>query len=413
MRAALAACLALGMYTAPALAAAEEPTFLMGGVLSQAEVTGKTVFAAAGTMTFGAVKVENMFATGGTVTLADVDSENLLAAGGTLTVKAVNVKNARLAGGTVTFAGKVTEDLGIGGGEVTIAADGGIDGDLHVQGGKVNFVGNVAGKTRIESEVIAVAGQFAGDVVLDGRNVSIAPGTVFKGDLSVPRASGFTMPAGVTVAGETRLNRREAKSREGARGNIADDVKKSIAEARREARNEARSTAEEEADAFGMTAWVTMLLTLAACGALALAVAPHFVARAAQQLTQAPLESLMIGASSVVAVPLLLFVIGVTVIGIPFAVLGAAAYAIGIGLGLIALCLWAGLMVRTMANQPGQETRLAKLVGWTLMGFLGLALVGAVPWIGPWIQALAVTAGAGAVLVTAWHARKPTAAPAI
>jgi hypothetical protein len=72
--------------------------------------------------------------------------------------------------------------------------------------------------------------------------------------------------------------------------------------------------------------------------------------------------------------------------------------------------LWAGLIVRTLAAQPGEETRLSKLVGWTLMGFLALALVGAIPVIGRGIQILAVMTGVGAALSAAWSARRGNSA---
>lgn len=430
---AVRACFLIGLMAAPA-SAADDRTFLMGGALSMPQVTGENVVATAGTMDFQSVTVENLFAAGGTLTLNDVTAEHVFAAGGTVSVKAQAVESAHLAGGNVTFAGKVQDGLDMGGGLITVSPGTEVGGDVHLEGGNVNFSGKVGGDIRIESDVAAVSGEFSGDAVLEARRVTIAPGTVIKGDLSLPKVVNFTMPEGVTVAGDTKINRGRSMSREGIKvtveadeeaqkslddalkkgdvdGKVSAEVKRAIREAAHAKDAAGEGSKDDESglispEPLSMSSWLTVLLTLAACGALALGVAPQFVAGSAQRLAQAPLESLLIGLASLVAAPLALVAIGITIVGIPFAVLGAAAYAIGIGLGLIALCLWGGLMVRTIANQPGEETRLPKLVGWTMMGFLVLAVIGAVPVLGRWIQILAVMAGAGAVLATAWHNRK-------
>ena len=51
-------------------------------------------------------------------------------------------------------------------------------------------------------------------------------------------------------------------------------------------------------------------------------------------------------------------------------------------------------------------SKLPEGVGWTLMGFLALALIGAIPIVERIIQILAIVTGAGAVLATAWALRR-------
>lgn len=397
-----------------------------GGQVTRDRVEAENVVGAAGMIELKSIKAERVFATGGMVTLGDVVADEVVAAGGTVGVTATDVGSLELAGGTVSVAGKIREDVSLAGGTVTVGAETVIGGDVEIESGTIDFSAKVAGTTRLDGEVIKLSGEFAGDVRSNARRVTIAAGTVFKADLTLPRAAGFTLPSGVTVVGQTQIgNDSKSMAREGMKITIdIDDKDKSGTEIERrieEKVNTAVADARRDDDdesgliwprPMGMGAWLTVLATLAACGGLALAVAPRFVAGAAQRLAQQPLESLGLGLGSLVAVPLALFLIGVTIIGIPLAVLGAAAYAIGTGLGLIALCLWGGLMVRTFAGQPGQETRVHKLVGWTLMGFLALALVGGIPVVGRWIQILAVMTGAGAVLSTAWAARRVMASAA-
>ncbi len=435
------AVLALASLLSSAPVAAEPVEVFFGGQVTRDRVEAENVVGAAGMIELKSIKAERVFATGGMVTLGDVVADEVVAAGGTVGVTATDVGSLELAGGTVSVVGKIREDVSLAGGTVTVGGEtvGGetvgaeavgaetvIGGDVEIESGAIELSAKVAGTTRLDGEVVKLSGEFASDVRSNARRVTIAAGTVFKADLTMPRAVGFTLPSGVTVAGQTQIgNDSRSMAREGMKITIdIDDKDKSGTEIERrieEKVNTAVADARRDDDdesgliwprPMGMGAWLTVLATLAACGGLALAVAPRFVAGAAQRLAQQPLESLGLGLGSLVAVPRALFLIGVTIIGIPLAVLGAAAYASGTGLGLIALCLWGGLMVRTFAGQPGQETRAHKLVGWTLMGFLALALIGGIPVVGRWIQILAVMTGAGAVLSTAWAARRAKAATA-
>lgn len=340
----------------------------------------------------------------------------------------------------------MTGDAGLAGGEISLGNDMNVQGDMDILGGAVDVAGKYGGDLTIEAESARVEGTIEGDLKINAKRISIGENTKIGGDLRAPNLT--EIPDSVVVGGDKRIGTgKDAKriKREGATITIdADrdraaakideaqakideanakidealakvDIDASIKEAVRTAVRDKTAAVHDRDDEdtglispqpMGMRSWFTVLITLAACGALALGLAPQFVVRATERLAKEPLPSLGVGLASVVAVPALLIAVAITLIGIPFALLGAAAYAIGIGLGLIALCLWGGLMVRTLANQPGQETRTPKLVGWTLMGFLALALIGAIPVVGRLIQILAIVSGAGAVLSTAWAARK-------
>jgi|GEM_PF-4294339 len=341
-------------------------------------------------------KAEFMLGAAGEITTENAVLDTALIAAGTIRMTGGTVKELKAAGGMIELATSVEGDLDVAGGQVSLTDAAAVKGDAAVMAGLVDARGTYGADLNIEADSVTVGGKIAGDLRISARSITLLPGTAIGGDLRAPGLA--ALPEGVTVGGKQSLSTNEKKS-DGVKIEIDLDDKKKTAERDDESGLISPSP-------IGMGSWLTVLVTLAACGALALGVAPQFVARAADRLAKEPLPSLGVGLLSLVAVPAALLAVGVTIIGIPFAVLGAAAYLIGIGLGIIALCLWGGLMVRTLANQPGQETRLAKLVGWTLMGFLALALLGALPVVGRWIQILAVLTGAGAVLSTAWASRR-------
>ncbi|MBM3513379.1 MAG: hypothetical protein FJX59_06655 [Alphaproteobacteria bacterium] len=406
--------------TSPALA--EEPIMaVFGGAITRDKAEAENVVGAAGTLEFKSVKAKKVFVAGGVVKISDATVRELVATGGNVTIEALDIGSVELAGGNVSISGQYSDDVDLAGGNVKILSGSTVAGDLSVESGNAEFDVSVIGDTRFDGERLSLAGEFGGDVRVHAKSLRIAPGTVFKSDLDVRNIDGFVLPEGVTVAGDLRRSDGSFKS-EGVKIAVDldnDEIEKQVNEKVQTAVERAAREQDQGSDdagliwpkPLGMGEWFTILATLAACGALALAFAPRFVAGAAQRLSQQPLESLGVGLGSMILVPLALVLVGVTVIGIPLAVLGFAAYVIGIGLGLIALCLWGGLYVRTIAQQPGDETRVPRLVGWTLMGFLVLAMIGAIPFIGRWIQILAVMAGAGAVLATAWAAPSPRRRP--
>ena len=404
----------------------------------------KDIIAFGGRMVLNNSKAKLLGGAAGEITTTDSSFDDVVIAGGSISMQGGSAKSVKAAGGKIDLGLNVAGNLSLAAGQVILNDIMKVGGDTEIHGGMVDVQGTYQGDVEIDGDKVTVGGKIGGDLIIAAKTASIAPGTIIGGNFKAPE--GTEIPDDVAIGGTRKVGgsaRVKAVApvppvspeapvprikRDGVTVEIdLDDAdttidkaldgasaSKSVSERLKKAAGKASKIHTPDQDEssglispspMGMQSWLTILVTLAACGALALGIAPQFVARAAERLAKEPLPSLGIGAASLVAVPLALLAVGITIIGIPFAVLGAAAYAIGIGLGLIALCLWGGLMVRTLANQPGQETRVSKLVGWTLMGFLALALIGAVPFVGRVIQILAITTGAGAVLSTAWALR--------
>jgi cytoskeletal protein CcmA (bactofilin family) len=369
-----------------------------GDIIVAKDVRG--IFALGGRILVQDSKTETMMAAAGDIRTENATIDVAMIAAGTIAMTGGSVKELRAAAGTLDLNTQVSKDVDVAGGSVRTGPTMTVDGTTHVSAGIANLAGIYGGTVTVEADTVEFSGTTNGDLRISARQVTLLPGAVIGGDLIAPTLT--VIPDGVTVKGDKAIGAKNVKT--GGSDGVSVTVDLDGKTPKKD--NESDDSGLISPEPMGMGSWFTVLLTLAICGALALGVAPQFVAGAAERLAKDPLPSLGVGLVSLLAVPMALVLVGITIIGIPLAVLGAAAYAIGIGLGLICLCLWGGLMVRTLAHQPGQETRLAKLVGWTLMGFLALALIGAIPLIGRWIQVLAVVAGAGAVISTAWAARK-------
>ncbi|MBL8630269.1 MAG: hypothetical protein JNM81_11600, partial [Rhodospirillaceae bacterium] len=425
---------------------------------SRAKVLG----GAAGDVTTENASFETVLLAAGSVDMNGGSVGELKLAAGKIDLNITVTDDGTVAGGEVRLGENmsVRGDMNVKAGTADLR--GSYGGDVKIDAETVKIAGNYGGDLRINATRINIepGTRIGGDLIAPNLT-ELREGVIVGGETAINKSTkkGKTVSISVdsdndreAARAERRAKQEEAKAKSEAtraeRRAQMDEAKAKVDEAKakmdevlndmdldastKEAIDKAisrnissainRKISEHESDTdsdnshdgdtglispepMGMQAWLTVLVTLAACGALALGFAPQFLVQATERLAKEPLPSFGIGAASMIAVPGILVAVSITIIGIPFAILGAAAYMIGIGLGLIALCLWGGLMVRTLANQPGQETRLAKLVGWTLMGFLALALIGAVPFVGRAIQVIAIITGAGAVISTAWALR--------
>jgi hypothetical protein len=139
--------------------------------------------------------------------------------------------------------------------------------------------------------------------------------------------------------------------------------------------------------------WTLGLLLLAA---LLLAVLPGFQARVGRTLRQRPGLSVLLGVAWLVCAPLALLLLLLTVIGIPFTLLGAILYIVllplayvstAIALGDWALQAWRSVAVAHWA------WRLAAAAAVLVL----LSQATRVPWLGALVAALALLAGLGAL----------------
>ncbi|WP_435147937.1 bactofilin family protein [Halobaculum sp. P14] len=256
------------------------------------ERVGGAVVVAAGETVDGTLD-----AVGGTVVVYGTVDGDVNAVGGTVQIAPSGVVTGDLlgSGGAVTIEGRVDGDVDVGAGAFALRESGVVGGALDVGAGDVVIDGAVAGDVRIGADRVRIGPTAAvgGSVTYDSDDFAYAgsgvAGTVSRADLGY----------GGSVVGF-----------DGGPGGL-----------------------------FAVPSWVGVAYrTLAhlALGALFVLVAPKFAADVRDAGLTDAARSGGIGLLALVGVPLALVLVAVTVIGIPLALLGGAAYA---------LLLWAGLVL--------------------------------------------------------------------
>jgi hypothetical protein len=258
-------------------------------------------------------------------------------------------RDVEVVGGSRTIReGEVVRDLTVMGGSVDVA--GHVTGDLTVMGGSAHL----RSTARVD-----------GDATTAGGHIKIDPGATVAGDVGA---------VGGVIEGADH-----ASGSGGIRLDVTDDDEHDepgfFASAARTVGSGVRSAA--------------LLFVL---GAFFLALGAERSERLRTEIAARPMHSIALGAVGILGTSAALIVLAVTVIGIPFALIGALAAVVFGFAGVTSVLTVVGALAAGHRTS-NDYARLA--VGCALYFVIGL-----VPWVGWWAQLAVVLAGVGSVVAT-------------
>ncbi|WP_436923333.1 hypothetical protein [Halosimplex amylolyticum] len=310
---------------------------VMPGVAAAATRTGGTVVVADGETIEG-----DLQAFGGSIVVRGTVEGDLQAVGGTVVVEGTVDGNVQATGGTVQILGTVGGDVAASGGTLSVGDDARINGSLEAGAGSIAVDGTIVGDVRLGG----------GSIVL-GDTARIAGDLEYEGDLT--RADGATVDGTVT-------------EREGL--NVGSDADFTIPGA--------------VLTVYGMV--VTLLV-----GAVLLALFPVTSSAIAERATRDPLRTGGIGLLTVVAVPIVLVAVAVTIVGIPLALAGGLAFGLLAWVGTVYGRFVLGTWLLSLADA---ENRWAAL----LVGVVTVAVLRLIPVVDPLVRLAVFLLGFGALV---------------
>jgi len=257
--------------------------------------------------------------------------------------------NVQAAAGTVVIDGEVGGNVEVGAGSFDLTETGRVDGSLDVGAGAITVDGAVGGDVRASA-----------DSVVLGPNAAV--GGEFRYD-----ADEFSRSSDATVAGGVVED--ESLSGDGGIG-------------------------VGEGDQL-LPSWVGSAYGVAvnlALGAVLLLAFPRFSRGVEDRVGGGPLVSGGVGLLALIVTPIALALVAITLVGLPLALVGLAAYVVALWVGSVygryALGAWA-------LDRLGRPNRWGAL----LLGVVGVALIGLVPWIGGLVDLLVLLLGLGALAI--------------
>ena len=303
------------------------------------------------------------------------------------------------AGGTVVVeeGETINEDLEAFGGDIVVR--GTVNGDLSAVGGNVRIEGEVTGDVNAFAGNVWIAGPVGGNVEAAAGNVYVQPDAEIAGDLEA--AAGNVVVAG-SVGGNAELAGGTVTLAETATidGNVEYAVGEDGQFTNRGATVGGTITRVEDVEAgplegpqapgwvFGIYGFLVNLLL----GAILLLLLPGFSAAVADRIATDPLRTAGIGLLTLVAVPILLVLLVITIVGIPLALVGALLFGLLVWVALVYGRFAVGVWLLSLVDA---ENRWLSLV----VGLLVLGLASRIPWVGGLIDFVVLLLGLGAVAV--------------
>ncbi|HEX7085725.1 MAG TPA: hypothetical protein VF198_05140 [Vicinamibacterales bacterium] len=292
----------------------------------------------------------------------------IMGAGRTVTIAGPVDNDVWAAGERVTVDARVGDNAMIAGQTVRLAPGSVIGRSARLAGNDVRSEGRITRDLRIGAGRAEIGGEVGGAVHANAERVTVLPGTVVRGDLVVrsPRPPDISPDARV-------MGRVDYQETRGESWGVAWPLE-----------------------------WVGLFLALLVLSLAALALAPAWSERVVGQLRRRTWASLLAGAIVLIAVPLVIAILLVTVIGIPLAIVLTAAYAAALVLSAAVVSYLVGRWLFERAHRAGVSRWGAIALG-ALVVSLGLSL----PFLGPIVALAVVLWGAGAVAME-WRDRRRT-----
>jgi cytoskeletal protein CcmA (bactofilin family) len=342
--------------------------------VAQAETIGDDLYLAGPFVSLDGQVRGDLAAAGGTVSVRGQTTGGLLLAGGTIDIGGPVGAGIRALGGTVVVRGTVGTDLVAAGGRISIDQTARVGRDLAIAGGSVSFMGSTGRNAWIAGGDVEIGGTIAGHAMIRAGEIKLLPTAVIRGNLTYSSEHPIQIAEGARVAGTVTREAypvRPMPSRQAVRGfRIIFGI----------------------ADFF----W-TLIIAL-----VVVAVFPHGVQTTADAIRMRPGASLGWGLLMLVAVPLIILALVVTVLGIPIGVLLLVAHVLVLFASHAAAGLAAGQLAAPRLRSPYAEVAIG-------IGLIAVATN--LPYIGWLLRLLILAAGFGAVVRVIWQGRAPTPPP--
>jgi cytoskeletal protein CcmA (bactofilin family) len=303
------------------------------------------------------------------------------ASGTTVVDEGETVDGIEAAAGTIVVRGTVDGDLSGAAGSIRIAETGRVAGDVQAAAGSIVVDGAVGGSVeagagsfdltetgRIDGSLdvgagsMTVDGAVGGDVRAAADSVVLGPNADVGGEFRYD-AEMFTESPDATVAGGVVEDA-------GLRGDTGIAFGADLAPS-------------WLGSAYGVAVDVAL-------GAVLLLAFPRFSREVVDRVGGDSLRSGGVGLLALIGTPVLLVLVAVTVVGIPLALAGTAAYVVAIWVGSVYGRYALGSL---LLDRLDVSNRWLALLG----GVLGVAAIGLVPWVGGLADFLVLLLGIGAL----------------
>ncbi|MFA6519604.1 MAG: polymer-forming cytoskeletal protein [Candidatus Paceibacterota bacterium] len=313
----------------------------------------------------------DVIAGGGNVVISGTVGADVMAGGGNVTILSNVGDDVRAGGGNVVILGKVGGDVIVGGGQVNVGGPG-VGGDVVAGAGTVRIDAPVAGNLKIGGGNIYINAPITGTVTItDADKVTLGPSAVIYGNLSYKASKELIKENGADVRGEVKYTPRAE-----------------------------RKAVPAALIAGLISAWIlgkffVVLVSALIIGLLLRRYSMEVVTRA----TARPLAELGRGLLALIALPIVSIILLVTILGIPFGILGIISFIALMVLTCVVAPIIVGSVVWKYFSNGDTEITWKTI----LIGVFVFQILGFVPFVGWLVQAVVGLIAAGVIVSIKWE----------
>jgi len=357
------------------------------------------LYIAGGTVTINAPVHGDLILAGGTVIINDSVTNDIMVAGGEVTFNGFTGDDIRCAGGTLHIQRDVAGDLIITGGTVQLSRSAVVQGNLLAGGGEVTLDGTVKGMVRAGGRNLKINGIIEGP--LDARAVELNLTGTVKGNT-------------VIAAQDLHIGSRAALL-QGVRywsGNGKTDFGAAVRKGQ-PVFDESLKMDQPRWHYLGFASFLALVWYLATALLFIILIQYFFgntMRKAGETLTGNVPRFTGVGLLFLVAAPMAIALVFLTLVGIPLAILLLIAY---VSLLLLATVIASVILANWVNAGYGNNRKFWKLVSNALGIFVVLKLLSLVPFIGWAITFLVICLVFGALLLNIRLPHRASAKPLV
>ena len=342
-------------------------------VLSADEVVDGDYFAVGEIVEISGTVNGDVYAAGGQVLVNGTINGDLMVAGGVVGIGGVVTQDVRAAGGNLVLTGEVGKNVTILGGSIELTEAAVINGSLVTAGGNVNVNTPVVGNIKAGVGNLTLSNDVGGKVEAGVVNLRVSSTASIGGDLVYFSEEDSSISDTASIGGVVE--------------------KRAVPKMMREAPNQ------KDVDNFfaGISVF-TLMVSMASSLLLGLVIIhlfPNYTERVSKQISGNFVRSLGVGFLALIAAPIILILLFVTIIGIPIAVvLGMLLFIYLYVARIYAMYAFGSKLVSVTG------TKLTNMKWVFVIGLVVYYILSLIPIIGGFVKMFVLLASFGAVLMS-------------
>ncbi|MFA6304376.1 MAG: hypothetical protein WCV73_02380 [Patescibacteria group bacterium] len=309
---------------------------------------------------------------GGNIVISGDVGADIIVAGNNISILSNIGDDVRAVGNTVIITGHVEGDLLAGGGQIVVSGVG-VGGDVVIGGGNIRLDAPVSGNLLIGGGTVYINSAIGGNVKIDAEKITFGKNAVISGNVTYKSIKEMVKEDGVTIKGSVDFKLREKKT-------VSHQALLGIF------------------SAFMLWKFLALLACSLVIGLSFKRYSKEIVALAVKK----PWLELGRGLIVMIVTPIISIMLLFTLVGIPFGILGLLAYVI------MMMFAWMIAPIILGSVVYGYFAKKEFIVSWKtiLLGTLIFVLLGLVPFIGCFAQALLMFITLGAIIALKLHVIK-------